>query len=50
MSSRDRWGGTPLSDAVRGGHEELARMLIGAGAELGMNEAQASSELCELAR
>ena len=49
INAKDRWGGTPLHDAVREGHHSVARQLRGQGAVLGFDEAQASSELCELA-
>ena len=50
MNSVDRWGGTPLRDAVREGHKTVAHMLYKAGGELGYTEAQASAELCEYAK
>ena len=50
VNYNDRWGGTPLRDAVREGHMECARILNNAGGELGYDEVQASGELCELAR
>ena len=46
----DRWGGTPLSDAVREGHAAIARRLVQDGAMLSYDEARASSELCEYAK
>ena len=46
----DRWGGTPLRDAVRGNHEAVATVLRDAGGELGFDEVDASAELCELAK
>ena len=49
-SAKDRWGGTPLSDAVREGHLECAELLREAGAELGYDELTASGELCDSAR
>ena len=45
-----RWGGTPLRDAVRHGHEKIARVLKEHGGTLGFTEQEASGELCELAR
>ena len=50
VNARDRWGGTPLRDAVREGHREVARVLRAAGGELGFDEVAASGELCELAK
>lgn len=35
LSPRDRWGGTPLDDALRSGHEDLADWLAERGAERG---------------
>jgi hypothetical protein len=32
ISPLDRWGGTPLQDALRGGHQEIAAFLQGEGA------------------
>ena len=50
VNQRDRWGGTPLRDAVRGGHLKVATLLFERGGTLGYTEPEASSELCELAR
>ena len=50
VNAKDRWGGTPLRDAVREGHTKVAEVLKAKGAELGMSELQASAELCEYAR
>jgi len=50
VNAKDRWGGTPLRDAVRHGHEKLARYLVSHGGMLGFDEVAASSELCEMAR
>ena len=50
VNVRDRWGGTPLRDAVRQGHAEVSEMLRQAEGELGYNETEASGELCELAK
>ncbi len=35
---RDRWGGTPLDDAVRQNHDEVAKALRAAGGEVGGRE------------
>jgi len=35
LSPKDRWGGTPLSDAIYFGHEDVAAVLRDAGAEEG---------------
>ena len=32
VNPQDRWGGTPLQDATRGGHRRVARLLQRAGA------------------
>ena len=45
-----RWGGTPLSDAIKHVHGNVADTIRGAGGELGFDEVTASGELCELAR
>eukprot|EP00966_Prymnesium_polylepis_P212319 4918490-Prymnesium_polylepis.1 len=50
VNVRDRWGGTPLRDAVRGGHTKLALMLRKAGGSLGYAEVEAAGELCEQAK
>ena len=42
--------GTPLADAIREGHLELAKVLIKRGARLDYEETRASSDLCEFAR
>ena len=49
VNAADRWGGTPLADAVRQGHDEVARLLQKNGAELHVNVRDASAQLCELA-
>ncbi|KAL1521874.1 hypothetical protein AB1Y20_021525 [Prymnesium parvum] len=46
----DRWGGTPLRDAVREAHKEVASYIRMAGGTLGFDECTASGELCEMAR
>ena len=50
VNAKDRWGGTPLRDAVREGHTSVATMLHAAGGELGYDEVEASGSLCELAK
>jgi len=50
INFQDRWGGTPLYDAVREGHNECARLLVEAKAQLMLNEERAVSELCDAAR
>ena len=50
VNAKDRWGGTPLRDAVRQGHMEVARKLREHGGEMGFAEVEASGQLCELAR
>mgnify|MGYP001217910321 CR=1 FL=1 len=50
LDTVDRWGGTPLGDAVRHGHRQCATELYSLGASLGYDESKASAELCELAR
>jgi len=46
----DRWGNTPLRDAVSVGHTGIAGTLIGKGGELQLDEREASNELCKRAR
>ena len=48
VNSLDRWGGTPVRDAVKNGHDKLSRYLLDLGGTLGFDEVTASSELCEL--
>jgi ankyrin repeat protein len=50
LNCKDRWDGTPLSDAIRHGHLDLAEELIMRGGRLTMDDMTASGELCELAR
>ncbi|KAL1527094.1 hypothetical protein AB1Y20_015777 [Prymnesium parvum] len=51
LNAKDRWGGTPLADAVREGHGQIARVLRAAGASLGFQtEDHGVHELCERAR
>ena len=50
VNAVDRWGGTPLQDAIRHGHEGCAVELRKHGATLGYTEVQTSGELCEAAR
>ena len=45
MNAKDRWGGTPMRDAVREGHANVALLLHKHGGELGFTEAQMSGEL-----
>eukprot|EP00966_Prymnesium_polylepis_P285081 6585981-Prymnesium_polylepis.1 len=48
VNALDRWGGTPLRDALREGHMEVAKALACHGGVLGYNEAETSGELCEV--
>ena len=41
VSMRDRWGGTPLQDAVREGHSGVVKMLVQKKADLGYDEVSA---------
>ena len=50
VNTTDRWGGTALADAVRGGHTAVATLLREKGGELQLSEADASGQLCDLAR
>ena len=50
VNAQDRWGGTPLRDAVREGRPEVADFLCSREGQLGYDEVMASSELCELAK
>ena len=50
VNAQDRWGGTPLSDAIREGHLDIAKILISCGGMLNMDATQAAGELCEYAR
>ena len=44
----DRWGGTPLDDAIRHGHEEVVGFLLSNGAKMG-SSAAAPTDLCSAA-
>ena len=46
INAKDRWGGTPLCDAVREGYGKVAESLRKAGAELGYDTVTAAGELC----
>ena len=48
VNARDRWGGTPLRDAVREGHMEVAKTLSAHGGVLDYEEEDASSKLCQV--
>jgi ankyrin repeat protein len=43
INIRDRWGGTPLADAVREGQLKVGELLRSRGAELGWDEVRCSS-------
>jgi ankyrin repeat protein len=49
----DRWGGTPLDDAIRSGHAEVAEYLLSKGgkrgATAGSGAADPSADLCDAA-
>jgi len=47
---KDRWGTTPLVDALRNNHMEMAEFLHSNGGELEWDELQTAAELCKLAR
>lgn len=46
----DRWSSTPMRDAIREGHRDVAKWLRGRGSKLGMTTAEMASELCEYAK
>ena len=50
VNFQDRWGGTALADAMREGHDAVAKVLRESGSELMWDEFKASGELCELAK
>ena len=50
VDCRDRWGNTPLFDAVRNGHSVVAKELKLKGATLGLDETQTAGELCEMSK
>ena len=50
VNCKDRWDSTPLSDALRANHLELARLLIKHGGLVAYDELTAAGELCEFAR
>lgn len=45
VNVKDRWGWRPMSMAAYGGYEEIARMLILAGAELDYKDVDEDSPL-----
>ena len=49
INCTDRWGGTPLRDAVRSGASKVATFLKGNGAELALSRMETASQLCTLA-
>ena len=46
----DRWKNTPMRDAIRGGHKEVARWLRARGSKLGMTSTQMADALCDFAK
>ena len=50
VNSKDRWGNTPLRDAVREGHKVISKALLEAGGRLELGEVETAGELCELAK
>ena len=50
VNCKDRWDSTPLSDALRANHLELARLLIKHGGLVAYDDMTAAGELCEFAR
>ena len=44
---KDRWGGTPLADAVREGHHSVTKLLVSHKAELQMAESESAGMLCD---
>ena len=50
INAADRWGGTPLRDAVRERHREVALLLHSHGGSLAYDEISVSSQLCESAK
>eukprot|EP00327_Prymnesium_parvum_P014728 CAMPEP_0113246232 /NCGR_PEP_ID=MMETSP0008_2-20120614/9358_1 /TAXON_ID=97485 /ORGANISM="Prymnesium parvum" /LENGTH=1137 /DNA_ID=CAMNT_0000093969 /DNA_START=33 /DNA_END=3446 /DNA_ORIENTATION=- /assembly_acc=CAM_ASM_000153 len=50
VNRKDSFGKTPLANAVAKGHEQVASILHNVGGELGWDEAEMASELCEKAR
>ena len=49
-SAVDRWGGTPLDDAIRSGHARIALFLTERGASKGLTAGtKPSSGVCEAA-
>ena len=50
VNVRDRWGGTPLADAIRQGADKVFELLLKAKGVLGYDEAKMSSVLCDYAK
>ena len=50
INAKDRWGGTPLQDAVREGHRAVAALLFERGSHLGMNDLTLAMAMCQHAR
>ena len=48
INFRDRWGGTPLEDAITSGHSSIAYLLWGKGGR--MNKESGITKLCEAAK
>jgi len=49
VNARDRWKSTPLRDAIREGHRDLAVWLYSRGSRLKMTATDMAGELCEYA-
>ena len=49
VNALDTWGNSPLSEAVRHGHANVAAKLFARGAVLGFDEARAAAALCDAA-
>lgn len=49
LHCRDRWGGTPLRDAIRAGHQSVIDVLVGKGADIDTVPDEGALKMCTMA-